>query len=218
MKEILCFGDSNTWGADTEHNRRFSFDERWCGVLENSIGRDKIKVYENGLGGRTAAFSDPVVECVNGCEYMRETMLMVAPVDLVIIMLGTNDTKTHLGQLPHSLARGLERLIQIVKTPIWMFRGMEGDKLPEVMIIAPPDLRIDDQVISPCVDLNEARLARMTEMRRQYREVAEKYNCYFYDAAHLSEYCGFDGVHLRKEGQRLLGEAVAEEVKKIFAF
>ena len=216
MKEILCFGDSNTWGADTEHNRRFSYDQRWTGVLENTVGRDRIKVYENGLGGRTAAFSDPIVQCTNGCEYMKETLLTTMPLDLVIIMLGTNDTKTYLGQLPHSLARGLEQLIQIVLTPVWMFHGLEGDKIPQILIVAPPDLRIDDQVIAPCVDLNQARLDRMTEMRKQYREMAEKYHCHFYDAKHLSEFCGYDGVHLTTEGQKRLGLALAEEVKKIF--
>ena len=36
MKEILCFGDSNTYGLVPKENRRFSYEERWTGILSEN--------------------------------------------------------------------------------------------------------------------------------------------------------------------------------------
>ena len=97
-KHIVCFGDSNTHGycADpndtADHTDRFTEDERWPCLLQEALGEDYL-VLEEGLSGRTTVFRDPLHECMSGLDVIYSTLMTHEPVDLLIIMLGTNDTK-----------------------------------------------------------------------------------------------------------------------------
>ena len=101
-KHIVCFGDSNTHGycadpADcADGGDRFNEDERWTCLLQQALGKDCL-VIEEGLSGRTSVFSDPLHECMSGLDVIYSTLMSHEPVDLLIIMLGTNDTKERLG-------------------------------------------------------------------------------------------------------------------------
>ena len=101
-KHILCFGDSNTHGycadpADcADGGDRFNEQERWTCLLQDRLG-DTCKVYEEGLSGRTTVFADPLHESMDGLGVIYSTLMSHERVDLLIIMLGTNDTKERLG-------------------------------------------------------------------------------------------------------------------------
>ena len=90
MRTILCFGDSNTWGDPPGGNGRFAWHERWTGILQSSLG-DGFRVIEEGLCGRTTCFDDPFSPNRNGLAYLTVALETHCPLDLLIIMLGTND-------------------------------------------------------------------------------------------------------------------------------
>ena len=109
---ILCLGDSNTHGycADpndcADHGIRFNEDERWTCLLQKALGEEYL-VLEEGLSGRTTVFSDPLHECMSGLDVIYSTLMSHEPVDLLIIMLGTNDLLQ--GRSPE---QAVERLIR----------------------------------------------------------------------------------------------------------
>ncbi len=105
MKTILCYGDSNTHGFNPATQGRFSLSERWTGVLMRELGSD-YHVIEEGLGGRTTVWDDPIMESRNGRDYLLPCLWSHKPLDLVIIMLGTNDLKDRFSLTPFDIAAG----------------------------------------------------------------------------------------------------------------
>ena len=96
-KRIMCFGDSLTWGwipvRDGSPTLRYPFEQRWAGAMLNDLGPD-YEVIEEGLSARTTDLDDPVDPRLNGSAYLPSALASHLPLDLVIIMLGTNDPKT----------------------------------------------------------------------------------------------------------------------------
>ena len=95
-KHIVCFGDSNTHGYCAMNDGRFDENERWTCFLQKNLGEDYL-VLEEGLSGRTTCFNDPLFEGLSGLDYIYPCLMSHEPVDLLVIMLGTNDTKERFG-------------------------------------------------------------------------------------------------------------------------
>ena len=95
-KHIVCFGDSNTHGYCAMNDGRFDENERWTCLLQKELGEDYL-ILEEGLSGRTTCFNDPLFEGLSGLDYIYPCLMSHEPVDLLIIMLGTNDTKERFG-------------------------------------------------------------------------------------------------------------------------
>ena len=89
-RQVLCFGDSNTYGYDPVRDGRYGPDERYPMVLQSLLGPGWA-VAEEGLPGRTAVFDDPITEGMNGLRLINPILMSHAPLDTVTIMLGTND-------------------------------------------------------------------------------------------------------------------------------
>lgn len=96
MKTILCYGDSNTWGFEPVTRNRYGRTERWTGILRQELGLD-YDVIEEGLNGRTTVWDDPIEGHKNGKEQIIPILKSHQPLDLVTIMLGTNDLKRRFG-------------------------------------------------------------------------------------------------------------------------
>ena len=139
-KHIVCFGDSNTHGycADPNdtagHTDRFNEDERWTCLLQKTLGGEYL-VLEEGLSGRTTVFPDPLHECMSGLDVIYSTLMTHEPVDLLIIMLGTNDTKERFNASPACIGIGMERLAMKAET-VAAWRGGK----PKLLIVAPPHI------------------------------------------------------------------------------
>ncbi len=110
MKKILCYGDSNTWGHIPVTGGRYGDDVRWTGVLQAALG-EGYRVIEEGLNGRTTVHDDPIEGVYkNGKHYLIPCLESHRPLDLVIMMLGTNDLKMRFSLPPSDIARGVEAL------------------------------------------------------------------------------------------------------------
>ncbi len=113
MREVLCFGDSNTWGYDPVTRERFPGNVRWTGVLQAALGPG-FRVIEEGLNGRTTVWEDPIEGDKMGKRHLPVCLASHAPLDLVIMMLGTNDTKKRYSAPSTDIAAGVGVLLDIV--------------------------------------------------------------------------------------------------------
>ncbi len=207
MKTILCFGDSNTWGCTPKTGRRLAAGKRWTGVLSLKLGSG-FTVIEEGLNGRTTIFDDPDFPFRSGEDYLPPCLASHSPVDLVIIMLGTNDLKDKFNLSPKDIAAGMERLIDIIQNSA---AGVCGAS-PEVLIICPPHTA---QATDFDVFLHS--YLNSTQLSAFYAPLAKKHKCFFLDASlFIRESDLPDGIHLSEAAHTSLGEKAAEMVMKIF--
>ena len=131
MKQILCFGDSNTFGSDpSPEGFRHPYHLRWPGIVQQLLG-EEFYVIEEGMGGRTTVFSDPLEPMRCGISYLPVALQSHQPLDLVILSLGTNDCKGMFSASPRVIAAGMERLVQTVQR--FPFGGQT--KPPKILIV-----------------------------------------------------------------------------------
>jgi lysophospholipase L1-like esterase len=209
MKFILCFGDSNTWGCTPETMERYDPSVRWPGVLQRLLGKDYL-VYENGMNGRTTVFDDPIEENRCGKAVLPVILECSAPLDLVIIMLGTNDCKARFSLEPWDIAWGMDLLVQYV------IRANCGRKeqTPKILIVSPPSMGNDwDKTILGTV-FGPAAKRRCEQLPFVYQKIAEKNNVFFMDAGNYTE-PGKDCVHLTPASHQKLAEAFAAKIKEM---
>ena len=115
MKQILCFGDSNTWGYDGESGERLPFKVRWTGRLQKAYEGKDVRIIEEGLCGRTTVFEDPFRQGRRGTALLPTLLETHHPVDLVVLMLGTNDCKTIFGASAEVIGRGIQCLLDQIQ-------------------------------------------------------------------------------------------------------
>ena len=208
MKSILAFGDSLTWGFEAGTFKRHAFENRWPNSL--AAGLKNARVIEEGMNGRTTVFPDPTCEAErNGAVALPIALCTHQPLDLVIIMLGTNDIKYANRCRAFDAAMGMERLIKIVKG----FDYVGDYTAPQILIMAPPCL-------VPTADewfndlwghaLEESKLFAM-----HYARVATEQDVHFFDAGTIVDADPSDGGHLTAESTKALGEALVPVVSKI---
>ena len=207
MKTILCYGDSNTWGYDANTKSRFPHDVRWPGILRNELGQG-YWVIEEGLNGRTTVWDDPVEgEWKNGLRYLMPCLESHAPLDLVVIMLGTNDLKMRYSVPASDIANGLGRLASLVLTSPF---GLENHP-PKLLLVAPPL----PGKLTDYADMFTGSQEKSSRLGFYYQQVAELFGCHFLDASQVIQSSDEDGIHFSPEEHRKLGLAVAKIVREL---
>jgi lysophospholipase L1-like esterase len=204
---ILCYGDSNTYGYIADSGGRFPRDVRWPGVLQRALGSEYV-VIEEGLPGRTTNWDDPFDVGRNGRRYLTPCLASHAPIDLVIIMLGTNDLKRYFRVTANEIALGVGALADIV---VGSGCGPDG-KPPSVLIVAPPPLG-EATKRSALWGFGDAR-AESEKLADHYATLAEAGNLAMFDAGAVAAVDPVDGVHLDAGSHRTLGTALVDEVKR----
>ena len=115
MKSILCFGDSNTYGLVPGTNNRYGWGTRWSSILDERVRDKGYRVVEEGLCGRTTIFEDPLRDGRRGTELLPTILESHKPIDMVVLMLGTNDCKTVYDASAEVIGKGIEKLISQIK-------------------------------------------------------------------------------------------------------
>lgn len=208
-RTILCYGDSNTWGFDVEKQDRLPPGERWPGVLAQELG-PSYRVIEEGLGGRTTVWDDPIEGYKNGKEYLIPCLATHAPIDLVALMLGTNDLKRRFSVSAYDIAQSAGVLLDVIA------KSQAGPKAgaPAALLIAPP---VVGKLTGYAEMFGGDAVERSKLFGRHYRQVAELFKAHFLDAAQVIVSSDLDGIHFDAGEHRKLGQAVAARVKEIFA-
>lgn len=209
-KHILCLGDSNTHGycadpADcADGGSRFNEDERWTCLLQKALGDDYL-VTEEGLSGRTTVFRDDLHENMDALSVIYALLKSHEVIDLLIIMLGTNDTKDRFGVNAYCISLGMERLLlKAMSVDCW---GSHG---PNILVIAPAPIgrEMNDPGMGVfCAEKSE-------QLAAFYEPLAARLGCHFLDAAGC-EVNSVDYTHLSRKGHADLARLLAGKVTEI---
>jgi lysophospholipase L1-like esterase len=205
MKTIVCFGDSNTYGRDPVTKGRLDKKTRWPGVLQNVLG-EEFDVIEEGLNGRTTVWDDPVRGGPkrNGSLYLLPCLESHTPIDLLVIMLGTNDLKARFAVTPYDIAESMGALIEIVRQSRC---GLSGND-PDILIMAPPPLG----KLTEWAETFQGGVEKSKKLAGYYESIASAYGCLFLDTATVIKSSKLDGLHYDPADHHKLGMAVAEIV------
>ncbi len=208
MLNILCYGDSNTFGWDPDLVARLDKDTRWPGVVQRQLG-DGYHIIEEGLPGRTTVWPDRTMGLMSGLDYLYPCLFSHQPLDMVVLMLGTNDMKPMFSATPVDIARGMEQLL----LKIGSFRTEFSPTPPKVLLVAPA------RIIDPkdrFVQMFQGGAEKSLELGERYKALAEKHGALFLDASLLVAPSPADGIHLNAQAHRVLGEQVAALVRSHF--
>lgn len=206
MISVLCYGDSNTYGYNPADGMRYSEDIRWTGRLQKMLG-EEYRVIEEGCNGRTTVFDDPFEGWKNGLIYLKPCLNTHKPVDIVIMMLGSNDLKEVFDVTPEEIAEGAAKLVQIIQE----FTEEKQGFIPKIILVSPPEIGEGIKSSVFYGSFQENSVSRSREFSKWYRKAAKRYNCIFFDAAKYVEASKEDSLHLSPEAHKKL----AQELYKV---
>ena len=213
-KTVLCFGDSNTWGfipgGDCE---RYGADIRWPGVMHAALGAGDYCVIEEAQNGRMSVWDDPYATAVgvskNGAAHLPIVLESHKPLDLVIIMLGTNDLKDIMNHDARAIALAMGVLVDIVAES----DAGPAKAAPQILVICPVPV-----AKGPCPfdSLSDRAAPISREMASAYREICAGRGVHFLNAGDFTACPTTDCIHIDDQGHAALGNAVADKVRDIF--
>lgn len=220
-KRIMVFGDSNSWGWIPQEaivpTTRYDAATRWPGVVARTLG-DGYEIIEESLSARTAATDDPSLGLtgagLNGLDYLPAAVATHMPLDLVVIMLGTNDVKPGFGKSPLDISLDILQLASVVQSSTGVATSYTA---PQVLIVVPPPLgQIADvdwlQAMFPTESIVKSQaLPGLLVPMAQAAQIA------VLDAGLVAKIDGIDGVHMSAAQHAAIGQAVATKVTEVLA-
>lgn len=209
---VLCYGDSNTWGYISGSNHlRYDNDKRWTKLLSSLLGTN-FEVIEEGLNSRTLISNDPRPgkEGKSGYEYLIPCLDTHDPIDLVVLMLGTNELKNSYNKTAEEIGKIIEEYF--VKT-ILNRKSQFKDSYPKLLIVTPP---LVNEYTEYCKEKDKylGATQKSKDLNTIYKNIAKKYSCYFLSNDELIT--GPDGVHLTEESHKKLAKLLNDKIKEIY--
>ncbi len=209
-KRILCFGDSNTYGY-TPAGGRYDDQTRWPMRLGMELG-DEYTVIEEGFCGRTCVFDDPVEGGYkSGIQYLPPCVMSHNPLDVVLLMLGTNDTKKRFGMTAENIGQAMMQLALTAR----QYAVDDAGKPSKIIIVAPAPIRenLMERHFGEC--FGEQSIGVSRAVPREFRKISKLIRCGFFDAGRCSEASEQDAVHLSAESHASLARALAEKIRSV---
>ena len=204
-KTVLCFGDSNTWGANPS-GPRYGIDVRWPRRMAAILG-DDCDVIEEGFNGRTCLMDDPVEGGhKSGAKYLPPCLMSHQPLDLVILMLGTNDTKQRFSLNAFTIAQGAGQLIELCRR-----------YAPEAQVLLVSPIEVGENLMQTPLGaiFGPESIAISKQFPTEYKALSVLHNTHFLDAAAIAKPSPIDAIHMAPEDQIALAEALAAKVRTI---
>ncbi|HBI63697.1 MAG TPA: acylhydrolase [Clostridiales bacterium] len=213
VKTIVCYGDSNTHGYDPLTGGRYDYAVRWPGQLQRLLGQDYY-VVEEGLNSRTTVCDDPCYDDnKNGAALLPAIVKTHMPIDLLIVMLGSNDMKLRFHMGAADIARGAALLVQSAKA-VSAAKSADGTAC-EILLTAPPAITEDLRNGDGIAEFGERAMHVSAELSERYARAAHEAGVHFFDAAAVVRPSSADGLHLTPEGHTALARAMAEQCRSI---
>jgi lysophospholipase L1-like esterase len=212
MRSVMCFGDSNTHGTppmvDLGAMARFGRDQRWTRHFARALG-DGWEVIEEGHPGRTTLHDDPVEGAHrNGLTVLPALLESHRPLDVVVLMLGTNDLKARFAVTPMDIALSLERLVSVI---CGANAGPAGGA-PGILLVAPPPIR----EVGCLAGLFEGGAVKSHRLGAEVAAAATRAGVPFVDAGAHIAVSDIDGIHYDADAHRILGLALADAMRHHF--
>ncbi len=206
MKNIICYGDSNTFGFDAVNFGRLSEEDRWCGIIAEKL-KDKAAVKNFGLNGRTIMTDDLVRPDRNAYKSIEDD-IKGEHFDLIVIMLGTNDCKFDFRLSPEEIARHMRSFIGKVKEIV-----KNTSPSAEILLVSPVPMN-ERCVVSPLeFDMTSCEVSKALE--EKFRIVAEEENIRYADAGGWNVELSHDGCHYTSSGHRTFAENIINKIYDI---
>lgn len=207
-KRILCYGDSNTWGyvpRTDDAEERFPSNVRWTGVLQKK-GGGAFTIFEEGLNGRTTGVDDPLNEGKNGLTALKPTLQKYLPLDLVILMLGTNDLKLRFHSDPLAIAARMRTLIHQTREVTRTKNGATPEILLVSAVVPDPEYSYDDFRYEEIVAIGN-------QLNLHYEKMAKLENVGFLNIGEQIQVSPTDGVHLDAGAHRKLADVIFQNIQ-----
>ncbi len=195
MKTVLCFGDSNTYGYNPENGKRYPEGIRWTSRLQQLLG-EEYRIIEEGCNGRTTVFEDPKEGWKKGLPYLRPCLNSHKPVDIVILMLGSNDLKKYFHASVEQIAAGARELVMDIRD----FTKEKQGYIPRIILVSPTEIGEGIPTSPFYGHFDEESVLQSREFPVYYRQVAEECGCEFFDAAKYVKPSETDSLHWTAEG------------------
>jgi lysophospholipase L1-like esterase len=206
MKQILCFGDSNTYGLIPGTKNRYGWGIRWTSLVDEHFRRMGYRVTEEGLCGRTTFFQDATRPGRKGTELLPVLLEAHSPIDLLVLMLGTNDCKTSYQATPEKIGEGIEALLDQIQSTH-----------PEIQILLVSPISLGDRVWEEGYDTEFDR--NSVEVSRQlpfiYAEIAKRRGVAFLAASDFADPSSTDREHLDMLGHKRLAQAILAKLQEM---
>ena len=195
MKQILCFGDSNTYGLIPGTKDRYPWEVRWTGILAEGIREKGFQVVEEGLCGRTTVFEDELRDNRRGAAVLPMILESHQPLEKVVLMLGTNDCKTIYQASAEVIGKGVEKLVHQIQA---------ADENIEILLVSPILLGegVGEEGYDP--EFNQESVETSKGLKAVYEQVAKRNGCAFLAASDYAKASGADREHLDEKGHRQL--------------
>lgn len=206
MIRILCFGDSNTYGYKPDGTGRFDEEIRWTGIIQKKLGTS-YRIIEEGLCGRTTIFEDALRIGRRGVDLIGTLVESHNPIDILVVMLGTNDCKTRYGASAAVIAKGMEQVIEQAKA--------KASKNIKILVISP--ILLGKGVGEEGYDLEFDHNSEIVSSRlaSEYAKIAHKNHYYYLDASQYASPSLTDREHLDETGHQKLAEAIYNKLTAI---
>lgn len=213
QKRVLIYGDSNTHGYRVSDGRRFPKEVRWTGVCQHLLG-ESFEILEEGLNGRTTCFSEPFMEFRNGFAYIQPCIRTHLPLDLVCVMLGSNDLKKEFHQSAEQIAANSAKVLGRARQVV---RSKYPDSDCRYLLMAPVEIS-EDMTDGPFAWEFEGQttVEKSRTFSVHFQREAEKNDFLFFDASRYAGPGKADGLHLDEENHRRLGEAFAKWLRALW--
>ncbi len=211
IRSVLCYGDSNTHGLiRTTPHQRFGPSERWPGVMRDQLGEGWV-VYEEGLCGRTTMHDDPVEGAFrNGRLCLKPCLETHKPLDIIILMLGTNDMKKVFNKSALEIGDGINVLIEDIK----QFGKENNLSRLKIILVSPPFIQ---EKLGDYADKFDQAYEKSLNLSDAYKDIARKHNIDFVNASLVANTNGTDGIHMNLASHKSLGEHLAEKLTLKFS-
>lgn len=207
-KTILCFGDSNTWGQKPDKSGRYPIGVRWTSLLQKALG-DEYYIVEEGLSSRTTDIEYIRKPGRNGKSYLGPCLESHVPIELVVLMLGTNDLKIEFDRSPDEVANAINGLLSLVNEKT---AGQTKVLLVSPILINDEASDFERYYVPDFYDHESA--VKSQQLASTYEALARKTGCAFIDASKIA-HAGEDGIHLSQESHTSLAAALTAKIKSM---
>lgn len=208
MKRILCFGDSNTYGLKPEGSGRYDEQIRWTARVASRLG-ENYQIIEEGLCGRTTIFQDELRPNRRGVDMVGALVESHNPIDVLVVMLGTNDCKARYKATAGIIARGMEQVVEQA-----LAKSVNDTK---VLIISPILLGQGVGEKGYDVEFDKRSELESAALAEEYEKLAKRRGFYYLDASKFAEPSTIDREHLDETGHEKLAEAIYKKLHEIIA-
>ena len=201
MKNILCYGDSNTFGYNSKDNSRYDENTRWTAVLQKNLGAE-YNIINEGMPNRTGFVDNPDGVLFSSQKHFPETLQKNDSLYCLILAIGTNDLMFKYNITFDTIEKGLNTLIKIAK-----------EKTDNIIIVPPTIMK--DNILNSLFGtmFDKTSIEKSKEVGKIFKQIADKNNCKYFDINKIVQPYDFDGLHYDEKSHKLIADKLTELVK-----